>query len=106
VNGFGDIGRMVTHALKILYAKHQVGTEGSTDRTFHHVSKKLLRNQCTVCRCLDLASKLDRDPELFQNYFNWKKEPLRPRFVQLVERQQNWPTHMVDVAKRILAGSR
>ena len=57
----------------------------------------------------DLAEylqKLDRDPQLFQNYFNWKKEPLRPRFLQLVERQQNWPTRMVDAAKRILAGSR
>jgi hypothetical protein len=53
----------------------------------------------------DCLKKLDGDPLLYQNYFNWKTEPLRPRFLQLVERQQNWPTHMVDAAKRILAGS-
>jgi hypothetical protein len=54
----------------------------------------------------EYLKELDRQPPLYQNYFNWKQEPLRPRFLQLVERQQNWPTHLVDAATRILAEAR
>ena len=43
VNGFGDIGRMIAHALKILRTKHQVRAEGHRDGVFHHISEKLLR---------------------------------------------------------------
>jgi hypothetical protein len=68
-----------------------------------YISTNNFNSPRDLAECL---KKLDRDPLLYQNYFNWKKEPLRPRFLQLVERQQNWPTHMVDAATRILAGSR
>ena len=43
VNGFGDIGRMIAHALKILRTKHQVSAEGHCDGPFRHVREKLLR---------------------------------------------------------------
>src|SRR5262249_50803530 len=43
VNGFGDIGRVIAHALKILCAKHQVRAKGHRDGLFHHISEKLLR---------------------------------------------------------------
>jgi hypothetical protein len=51
-------------------------------------------------------TELDRDPRLYQHYFDWRHQPLRPGFVDLVERQRNWPTHMVDTSQTILAGSR
>ena len=46
VNGFGDVGRMIAHALKILCTKHQVSAEGHSDGLFRHVSEKLLRQTC------------------------------------------------------------
>src|SRR5437870_274087 len=43
VNGFGDIGRVIAHALEILCTKHQVRAEGHGDGFFHHIREKLLR---------------------------------------------------------------